>query len=164
MKKHILLVLGLALFMAGQVLASGTVGLVNTTTGAGGTLISLQSVGNTTPTTYTAKSCIGQGVLVTKVIAYNATYATAATWSLWDCPQGLTYAAGARLVTGGYIPASVAAGTVTMSYDTHTSARTDEDGLYFRYYPVWVDNGANSIVASILYRPWTSPTKSGAAQ
>ena len=167
MKKLSLLVLGLALFMAcPQILsASAVYGGVTITTTAGGTLIA-SNVANTTvsPTTYTAKSCIPAGVIITKIFAYCNTYASAGAWQLWDCPSGGTGTAGAKEVFSAYIPASAAAGTAVYDFCTSASMRTDEDGLYFRYFPVWVNANANTVTAMVEYRPWTAPTQSGAAK
>ena len=105
------------------------------------------------------------GFLATKVWGYTATSYTAASWALWDCPNGLTYAAGARLVYQGYIPAnSTQQNGLLTDFTTQASARTDDDGAVFRYFPVWIDNGTNTIVATVQGRPFSAPTQSGAAK
>lgn len=154
--KKILLTLLVALGLASPVLALNTAIVTTTTTGAG-TLFSTGNP-NVTAVTYTAGATIPQGSLLKKLIVAPVTAGTASSFSLWDCPRGLTYASGARQILPTVNFGTGQAPAFQVFDFTATAGNMGappNDGLYFKYFPVFVNAGTNTINATAIYEPFT---------
>lgn len=97
----------------------------------------LFAIGAATPATYTAKSCLGPGTILTRMVLSVAS-GTTSTVKVFDSADSTTYSAGTVLKGVFYtnISTSTDSGLVVLDFTSQRSARTDSDGLEFKGYPV----------------------------
>lgn len=149
MKKSLLAGLLLAISLVGLAQAADSYGRVTQTSSTGILFYLREGAANGLAVTYTPTSLVGPGVVVTKLIVSGYTAATTITASLWDAPNGITGAAGAREVV--QINASLSAPYI-FDLTSSKGARQDTDGIYFKYYPTLV-TGTIATDYTLMYQP-----------
>lgn len=146
--------------------ASDAFAVISGTTTSVGCMLPYGFTTTTPPyNTYTAGTMVHGPIIITKIYASVTSTASGGTAiSMYDTTAG-TYATATRLILPPmWLPLAPPSGNPTiLDFTTQKSARTDEDGLYCKNFPVFVNTG-NLAYVVIFYRPWTSPTQSGAAK
>ena len=174
MKKLLLIAALAALTLPTLGRASDAFGVISGTTGACGSVIPYGFTANTPPyLTYTAgaaggtvssKIFLNGPMVITRIIlSVTATAAGGSTITMYDTTNGCTGTATRMLVPPTFIPVSTNGLVAELNFVTQKSARTDEDGLYVKNIPIFV-NAGNLINGIVFFRPFTAPTQSGAAK
>lgn len=149
MKKLFLSLVAVLALAASSVHATDSYGRMTVTSATGGLFYTNP---NTVPVTYTATSCVGPGIIATKLTISNSSTTTAAVFTLWDAPQGVTSSALARDVETFTIVSSVP-WTYDFAYAAPSGSANGPAGLPFKYFPVIVNASAATPTATLQYVP-----------
>ncbi len=148
MKKLLLLLALASMALTSGLKADGSAFITASTNTA-----QLFALGNATPATYTAKSCLGPGTILAS-LTFSLASGTTSTVSVYDSADSLTYSSGTVLKGTFYldISSSTPTGLAKLDFTTQRSARTDMDGLEFKGYPVVITTGGAPVTVFAMSR------------
>lgn len=109
-----------------------------------------------TAVTSTASTCVGPGAILKKLLLFpSVSSALSVTFTVWDAPNGVTGATGAKIIVPTHnatiLPAATLSAPYVIDFMVGTGTNDTNPGLRIKNYLVIATSGTNTPNATAIY-------------